>query len=131
MVLAICPSKEMSTSEGIAARAGLDERYVREWRGAMVTGGVVDMDPASNLYSLPAEHAAYLTRAAAADNMAVFGQYIARMGCVEEDIGECFRNGGGGCRTRSSLASTRRWRRTVASRYFPRWTRTSCRWCRW
>jgi ubiquinone/menaquinone biosynthesis C-methylase UbiE len=82
-------------SEEIAARAGLNERYVREWLGAMVTGGVVDFDPAGNRYSLPAEHAAFLTRAAAADNMAVFGQYIAVMGCVEDDIVECFRKGGG------------------------------------
>ncbi|HXG38646.1 MAG TPA: class I SAM-dependent methyltransferase, partial [Bacteroidota bacterium] len=82
-------------SEEIAARAGLNERYVREWLGAMVTGGVVDFDPAMNWYRLPAEHAAFLTRAAAADNMAVFGQYIAVMGCVEDDIVECFRKGGG------------------------------------
>jgi hypothetical protein len=60
-------------SEEVAARAGLNERYVREWLGAMVTGGVVDFDPASRCYSLPAEHAAFVTRAAAADNMAVFG----------------------------------------------------------
>ncbi len=82
-------------SAEIAARAGLSERYVREWLGAMVTGGVVGFDPASHCYSLPAEHAAFLTRAAAADNMAVFGQYIAVMGCVEDDIVECFKNGGG------------------------------------
>lgn len=82
-------------SEEIATRAGLNERYVREWLGAMVTSGVVDFDPASNCYSLPAEHAAFLTRMAAADNMAVFGQYIAVMGCVEDDIVECFRKGGG------------------------------------
>ncbi|HEU4367422.1 MAG TPA: class I SAM-dependent methyltransferase [Methylomirabilota bacterium] len=82
-------------SEEIAARATLNERYVREWLGAMVTGGVVDFHPVGTCYSLPAEHAAFLTRAAAADNMAVFGQYIAVMGCVEDDIVECFKKGGG------------------------------------
>jgi 2-polyprenyl-3-methyl-5-hydroxy-6-metoxy-1,4-benzoquinol methylase len=82
-------------SEEIANRARLNERYVREWLGAMVTGGVVDFDPASRLYSLPPEHAAYLTQAAAADNMAVFAQYIAVLGSVEDDIVECFRKGGG------------------------------------
>jgi ubiquinone/menaquinone biosynthesis C-methylase UbiE len=82
-------------AEDIATRAALNERYVREWLGAMVTGGVVDFDPASNGYSLPAEHAALLTRAATADNMAVFMQYIAVMGCVEDDIVECFKKGGG------------------------------------
>ena len=34
-----------STSGEIAAAAGLDERYVREWLGAMVTGGIVEHDP--------------------------------------------------------------------------------------
>lgn len=84
-----------ATSEEIAARAALNERYVREWLGAMVTAGVVEIDPATTRFSLPAEHAAYLTRAAAADNMAAFAQYIAVMGCVEDDIVECFRKGGG------------------------------------
>jgi len=84
-----------ATSEEIAAKGGLNERYVREWLGAMVTGGVADIDSASNRYWLPAEHAAFLTRAAGADNMAVFGQYIAVMGNVEDDIVECFHKGGG------------------------------------
>lgn len=44
--------------------------------------------------SLPDEHAAFLTRAAAA-NMAVLAQYIAVMGCVEYEIVQCFRDGGG------------------------------------
>ncbi len=82
-------------SEELAARAGLNERYVREWLGAMVTGSVVDFDPASRCYSLPPEHAAFLTRAAAANNMAVFAQYIAVLGHVEDDIVECFSKGGG------------------------------------
>src|SRR5215510_12264513 len=63
-----------STSEEVANKAGLNERYVREWLGAMVTAGVVEVDPTSTRYVLPAEHAAYLTRAAGADNMAVFTQ---------------------------------------------------------
>ena len=82
-------------ADAIASRAGLNERYVREWLGAMVTGGVVDFDAATSHYSLPAEHAAYLTRAAAADNMAAFTQYTAVMGAVEDEIVECFRKGGG------------------------------------
>ena len=83
------------TSVEIASRARSNERYVREWLGAMVTSGVVTVDSQSLRYQLPAEHAAYLTRAAGADNMAVFAQYLPLMGNVEEDILECFRNGGG------------------------------------
>lgn len=84
-----------ATSAEIAGRAGLDERYVREWLGAMVTGGVVDYDPATARFSLPPEHGGFVTRAAGADNMAVFAQYMAVMGAVEDDIVECFRHGGG------------------------------------
>jgi len=84
-----------ATSADIAAAAGLDERYVREWLGAMVTAGVIEFDPDTRRYWLPAEHAASLTRAAAADNMAVFAQYIGVLGSVEDDIVECFKQGGG------------------------------------
>jgi len=84
-----------ATSDEIAAEAGLQPRYVREWLGAMVTGRVVEYDPETGRYRLPAEHAASLTRAAAADNMAVFAQYIGELGRVEGDIVECFRKGGG------------------------------------
>ena len=36
-----------ATSSEIAARTGLNERYVREWLGAMVTGKVVEVNPAT------------------------------------------------------------------------------------
>lgn len=84
-----------ATSAEVAQQAGLDERYVREWLGAMTTARVVEVDPATLRFSLPAEHAAYLTRSAAADNMAVFAQYIALLGGVEDDIVRCFETGGG------------------------------------
>jgi 2-polyprenyl-3-methyl-5-hydroxy-6-metoxy-1,4-benzoquinol methylase len=84
-----------ATSDELAGQAGLNERYVREWLGAMTTARVVEVDPATLKFSLPPEHAAFLTRAAAADNMAVFAQYMAVMGGVEDDIVECFRKGGG------------------------------------
>jgi ubiquinone/menaquinone biosynthesis C-methylase UbiE len=61
----------------------------------MVTSGVVTIGAESVRYQLPQEHAAYLTRPAAADNLAVFAQYIPLLGNVEDDIVECFRNGGG------------------------------------
>jgi 2-polyprenyl-3-methyl-5-hydroxy-6-metoxy-1,4-benzoquinol methylase len=82
-------------SDEIAVRAGLNERYVREWLGAMVVAGVVDVDPPTLRFSLPREHAAFLTRAAAANNLAVFAQYIALLGDVEDDIVGCFKEGGG------------------------------------
>lgn len=84
-----------STSGEIAARAGLHERYVREWLAAMVTGRIVDYSPENGRYVLPPEHAAVLTRDAAPDNMAAFAQYIPLMGTVEDAVVRCFEKGGG------------------------------------
>lgn len=84
-----------STSQEIASAASLHERYVREWLGAMVTGRIVEYDPATARYTLPPEHAAFLTRSAGIDNLAVFSQYIALMGNVEQQIIDCFHKGGG------------------------------------
>jgi len=86
---------EPRTSPQLADHAGLRERYVREWLGAMVTGGLVDHDQGSGTYRLPAERARFLTRAAGLDNLAIEAQYIALLGNVEERIVACFRHGGG------------------------------------
>lgn len=84
-----------STSEEIAAAAGLNERYVREWLGAMLTGGIVECDDEGQRFSLPPEHAAWLTAKATPNNVAVYTQYIPLLGTVEDEILECFRHGGG------------------------------------
>ena len=47
----------MSADE-IAAQAGLSPRYVKEWLGAMVAGGIVRYAPEDEHYRLPDSHAA-------------------------------------------------------------------------
>ena len=84
-----------ASSEEIANAAGLSERYVREWLGAMVTGRIVEYDPETKKYYLPREHSSFLTRKAGADNIGIFAQYIPLLGTVEEKIVDCFKNGGG------------------------------------
>ena len=84
-----------STSDQIADAAGLNERYVREWLGAMTTGSIVEYDRAMETYALPPEHAASLTRAAGPANLTRWTQFFPLMGNVEEGIIESFRNGGG------------------------------------
>jgi len=84
-----------STSHQIAQATGLNERYVREWLGSLTTGGVVEYDAVSRTYTLPAEHAGSLTRAAGPNNLASLTQYFPLMGQVEEGIVHSFRNGGG------------------------------------
>ncbi len=84
-----------ATSGEIAAQADLNERYVREWLGAMTTGGIVKFDPATQHYRLPSEHAAYLTRAAGAENFASIAQWIAVLGAVEDEVTAAFSHGRG------------------------------------
>ncbi|HET9876579.1 MAG TPA: methyltransferase domain-containing protein [Mycobacterium sp.] len=84
-----------ATSAEIAAAAGLDERYVREWLGGMVTGRIVDYDPSAATYLLPRHRAAVLTRAAGPRNLAAIAMSISLLGEVEERIVDCFRTGGG------------------------------------
>jgi SAM-dependent methyltransferase len=79
----------------IAEQAGLTPRYVQEWLGAMVAGGIVHYAPDTGRYHLPAAHAALLTRGASPGNVAVFAQYVGMLGQVEDRIVDCFRNGGG------------------------------------
>lgn len=78
----------------LAAEAGLYERYVAEWLGAMTAGRIVEHDPDAGTYTLPPEHAQVITRGAD-ENLAVFAQYIPLFGAVEDDILACFRDGGG------------------------------------
>jgi SAM-dependent methyltransferase len=45
----------------VARRAGVSERYVREWLNAQAAGGYVDYDPATGRYTLPPEQTVALT----------------------------------------------------------------------
>jgi 2-polyprenyl-3-methyl-5-hydroxy-6-metoxy-1,4-benzoquinol methylase len=61
----------------------------------MVVGRIVEHNPEDETYYLPQEHAAFLTRVASPDNIAVTAQLIPLMGSVEDSIVESFKNGGG------------------------------------
>jgi SAM-dependent methyltransferase len=84
-----------STSQQIADVCALEERYVREWLGAMVAGSLIGHDEQSGTYVLPSEHAALLTRAAGPDNLAAFADMLPMLASVEDDVVDAFRNGGG------------------------------------
>ena len=83
------------SSTKLAKSAELDERYVREWLGAMTTAGIVSYDALRDLYNLPVEHAAMLTRSAGPRNQSLYMQYIPLLAKVEDRIVEHFKNGGG------------------------------------
>ncbi|SDI81551.1 class I SAM-dependent methyltransferase [Billgrantia gudaonensis] len=82
------------TSQALAERSGLQERYVREWLGGMVAAEIVETDPQSATYWLPDERAELLTDRGTA-NLAVYAQFIPLLGSVEDDVLRCFREGGG------------------------------------
>ena len=83
-----------ATSSAIAERAGLIERYVREWLGAMVCGGIVEYEPAAQTYRLPPEHALLLT-GSSSRNLVTLGAMFPLLMRVVPDVVKAFRKGGG------------------------------------
>ncbi|XP_071844835.1 S-adenosylmethionine-dependent methyltransferase Rv2258c-like [Apostichopus japonicus] len=53
---------EPKSSEEIAAAAGMKERYVREWLGAMVSAKIVSIDPTGDKFFVQANRVPYLTK---------------------------------------------------------------------
>jgi SAM-dependent methyltransferase len=82
------------TSGEIARRAGLTERYVREWLGAMASAGVMEYDAAGKTFTLPAEHAVCLT-GDSSRNLAPTSRILAMLAKRVDRVAECFQTGGG------------------------------------
>ncbi len=83
-----------ATGPALAAGAGLQERYVREWLGGMVTGGVVEFDAATRTYRLPPAHAACLAGRGAM-NLAPLSQLSGLLARHIPAVTTAFRDGGG------------------------------------
>lgn len=83
-----------ATSEELSERAGLKERYVREWLGAMATGGVYSYDAGTRRYTLPEEHAMLLT-GSGAHNASPMSRMLNHFGTHLPKLIACFREGGG------------------------------------
>ena len=86
---------EPATSEEIADRTGLQERYVREWLAGQLAGRIVEHDPEAGTWWLPREHALSLTRAAGPSNFAFLAGSVSRFGELEDGVVAAFRDGGG------------------------------------
>jgi SAM-dependent methyltransferase len=83
-----------ATSAELAARAGLDERYVREWLGSMATGGIFTYEIEGKIYTLPEDRIAVLTGDRAANVAPVSGIMNHFVKHVPKLV-EAFRRGGG------------------------------------
>ena len=85
---------EPASSEELSERAGLHERYVREWLGAMTTNGVYEYDADTKRYTFPEEHAALLT-GDSSRNLSPMGRIIGHLGGHVPTLSECFQSGDG------------------------------------
>jgi hypothetical protein len=84
-----------ASSAELAARAGVNERYAREWLSALASAGYLEYDPTSRRFALPPEHAP--ARAQEGGPMFVGGIYQqlpAAFGPLDR-LAQVFRQGGG------------------------------------
>ena len=84
-----------STSVELASRTGTQERYVREWLGAMANAGYLEYDPSNGRFTLPPEHVPVLAQEA---GPVFFGgvhqEFVGLLGPFEKLLGH-IRAGGG------------------------------------
>jgi SAM-dependent methyltransferase len=84
-----------ATSDELARRTGINERYAREWLGGMAAAGYLVYDRTTGRFTLPPEHAPAL---AEEGGQFFFGgpyQMIPPLLGVFDQVAEAFRKGGG------------------------------------
>lgn len=83
------------TSAELAERAGVHERYAREWLNTQAAGGYVEYDAATRRYRLPDEHAFVLADASSPVFMSPAFDVTAAMWRGEDRLRDAFRSGAG------------------------------------
>ncbi len=83
------------TSAALAARTGLNERYVREWLNNQAAGGYVTYDAVEKTYLLPDEHALVLAECESAAYMAQAFDAASSIWKTVDRTVDAFRNGQG------------------------------------
>lgn len=84
-----------ATSQELADRTGLDERYLREWLSAQAASGFVDYDADSGRFSLNPEQAMALANEDSPVYVAPAFELIASAYIDEPKITDAFKTGGG------------------------------------
>jgi SAM-dependent methyltransferase len=84
-----------TTSGQLADRAGIDERYAREWLAAMTAAGYLDHDSKKGTFVLPDEHVAVLATESGPVFFGGIWQELSGTLVVLDRLTEVFRSGGG------------------------------------
>jgi SAM-dependent methyltransferase len=83
------------TSAELAAKTGLNERYLREWLSAMSAATYINYDAATAKYSMTPEHALVLAREESPFFLGGFLEMILPNVSVTRKVMEAFKKGGG------------------------------------
>jgi SAM-dependent methyltransferase len=84
-----------ATSEELADRTGLAERYVREWLAAQAAAGYVRYAPGSRRFTLPAEHAAVLADDDSPASLGGGWEFVAAVWAVTDRLATAYATGNG------------------------------------
>ena len=114
------------TGTELAQRAGISERYSREWLEQQAVAGVLTVDEAHR-FRLPAGHAEVLTDPESLSFLAPLSTGVVSIGAVMPQVLEAFRSGGGvpyeayGEDMRSSIAELNRpgFLKLLGTQWFP------------
>lgn len=91
--------KRPLTADEICRAANLSRRYVMEWLGVMVCGGIVDLERENDgepRFLLPDAHGDVLARRAGSGNLGVYAQEIPLLtACAMEHVCQGFSTGNG------------------------------------
>lgn len=84
-----------ATSRELAERAGVDERYTREWLRGMAAAEYLEHDPGTGRFSLPPEHALVLATESGPMMLGGGIQELKGALAVLDPVIDAFRDGGG------------------------------------
>jgi hypothetical protein len=84
-----------ASSEELAMRASIHERYAREWLGAMATAGYLDFDITSQRFSLPPDHAPALAHEGGPAFYGGVHEELVSLVTLTNQILPIFKSGGG------------------------------------
>ncbi len=83
-----------ASSSELASRTAMQERQLREWLSAMAVAEIVNYDAATKTFTLPPEHALWLS-GKRSTNLAPMAGMLMGLAPRLDDVEAAFRNGGG------------------------------------